>query len=161
MYNVLDVCRYIINYSNDKNYGISNLKLQKILYFVQAYFLACTDEHKPCFEERIEAWDFGPVVPDAYYEYKQYGSADIPKITSCIRFNPKNIWDSEVVDYNDNIISPKDRENINKTVDKFSDYTATTLVTITHHQAPWKDAYCQGQNNIITHEAIRRYFING
>ena len=29
MYNVLDVCRYVINYSNDKDYGISNLKLQK------------------------------------------------------------------------------------------------------------------------------------
>ena len=42
MYNALDVSRYIINYSNDKNYGISNLKLQKILYFVQAYFLTST-----------------------------------------------------------------------------------------------------------------------
>lgn len=38
-YNVLTVCRHIINFSNEKDYGISNLKLQKILYFVQAYFL--------------------------------------------------------------------------------------------------------------------------
>ena len=38
MNNVLDVCRYIINYSNKKDYGISNLKLQKILYFIQAFF---------------------------------------------------------------------------------------------------------------------------
>ena len=37
MYNVLDVCRHVINYSNEKDYGISNLKLQKILYFIQAY----------------------------------------------------------------------------------------------------------------------------
>lgn len=37
-YDVLDTSRYIIGYSNIKNYGISNLKLQKILYFVQAFF---------------------------------------------------------------------------------------------------------------------------
>lgn len=54
-YNVLDVCRYVINYSNDKDYGISNLKLQKILYFIQAYFLISAN--KKCFEEKIEAWD--------------------------------------------------------------------------------------------------------
>ena len=63
-YNVLDISRYIINYSNVKDYGISNLKLQKILYFVQAYFLIETGS--PCFKEKIEAWDFGPVVPKAY-----------------------------------------------------------------------------------------------
>ena len=38
-YNVLDVCRHVINYSNEHDYGISNLKLQKVLYFIQAYFL--------------------------------------------------------------------------------------------------------------------------
>ena len=38
-YKVLDVCKYVIDYSNEKEYGISNLKLQKILYFIQAYFL--------------------------------------------------------------------------------------------------------------------------
>ena len=38
MYDVLEVSKYIINYSNEKQYGISNLKLQKILYLVQAFF---------------------------------------------------------------------------------------------------------------------------
>lgn len=38
-YDVLEVCRHVINYSNEKEYGISNLKLQKVLYFIQAYFL--------------------------------------------------------------------------------------------------------------------------
>ena len=38
-YNVLDVCRHVINYSNEQNYGISNLKLQKILYFIHNQML--------------------------------------------------------------------------------------------------------------------------
>lgn len=53
MYNVLDVCRYVINYSNDKDYDISNLKLQKLLYFIQAYFLI--NKNETCFNETIEA----------------------------------------------------------------------------------------------------------
>ena len=77
-YNVLTVCRHIIKFSNEKDYGISNLKLQKILYFVQAYFLLKKDDHSPCFAEKIEAWDFGPVVPEAYREYERFGSGDIP-----------------------------------------------------------------------------------
>ena len=79
IYKVLDVSRHVINYSNTQDYGISNLKLQKILYFIQAFFLVSTPEQ--CFEEKIEAWDFGPVVPEAYREYKQYGSGDIPSIS--------------------------------------------------------------------------------
>ena len=64
-YKVLDVCRHVINYSNEHDYGISNLKLQKVLYFIQAYFLTKKKDHTPCFDEKIEAWDFGPVVPEA------------------------------------------------------------------------------------------------
>ena len=56
-YKVLDVCRHVINYSNEHDYGISNLKLQKVLYFIQAYFLTKKKDHTPCFDEKIEAWD--------------------------------------------------------------------------------------------------------
>ena len=69
-YNVLDVSRYIINYCNENYYLISNLKLQKILYFVQAFFLEAKNEE--CFREEIESWDFGPVVPEVYREYRKY-----------------------------------------------------------------------------------------
>jgi len=83
-YHVLDICRHVINYSNERDYGISNLKLQKVLYCVQAYFLTNEKDHALCFDEKIEAWDFGSVVPEAYYEYGQYRSGDIPTIESYI-----------------------------------------------------------------------------
>ena len=75
MYDVQDVAEYVIVYSKYKDCGISNLKLQKILYLVQAYFLIQTKN--PCFLEDIEAWDFGPVIPEVYRKYKQFGGADI------------------------------------------------------------------------------------
>ena len=155
-YMVLDVCRHVINYSNKKDYGISNLKLQKILYFIQAYFLIKTSNQ--CFRERIEAWDFGPVVPEAYKEYKQFGSGDIPSVLQIVNFDENNIWDSEIKRYYDDVISNADKKLIEAVVDKYSDYSATDLVAITHRQAPWKNAYKRGQNNEITVTALKEYF---
>lgn len=45
MYDVQDVAEYVITYSEVKDYGISNLKLQKILYLIQAYSLIHTKSH--------------------------------------------------------------------------------------------------------------------
>ena len=157
-YNVIDVCRHIINYSIVHDYGVYNLKLQKLLYFIQAYFLTNKKDSSPCFDEKIEAWDFGPVVPDAYHEYKQYGSGDIPSIESYILFDTDNIWNSERVSFVDNIIKDEDKLLIDKVVDKFADYSATDLVSLTHRQSPWIDAYVPHQNNEITIDAIREYF---
>lgn len=156
--NVLDVCRYVINYSNDENYGISNLKLQKILYFIQAYFLSYTEQKEPCFSEKIEAWDFGPVVPKAYHEFKQYGSGDIPKISSYIEYEDDDIWNVERKAFDENCIDKEKREIINQIVDRFSEYTATDLVELTHNQDPWKNSYEKYMNNEITNESIRGYF---
>ena len=161
MYKVLDVCRFVINYSNDSNYGISNLKLQKILYFIQAYFLINTDDKTPCFSEKIEAWEFGPVVPEAYNEYKQYGGTNIPYIKTYFVVDKDNIWDSYRENYDDSIIKESDKKMIRDVVDKFSDYSATYLVTLTHNQSPWKDAYVPYMNNEITVDAIRDYFDEG
>lgn len=157
-YDVLDVSRYVINYSNDKEYGISNLKLQKILYFIQAYFLTNEPKGSACFNDKIEAWDFGPVVPRAYQEYKQYGSTNIPNMSSFIDFDDNNIWKSERKYFDSSVILMEHRNMINAVVDKFANYSATDLVTLTHKQAPWKNAYVPHMNNEITISAIREYF---
>ena len=113
-YDVLEVCRHVINYSNEQDYGISNLKLQKVLYFIQAYFLIDKTKNAPCFDDKIEAWNFGPVVPTAYHEYKQYGSGDIPTIESYILFDTDDIWNTERVKFNDDVITDEDKNRINK-----------------------------------------------
>lgn len=156
---VLDVARYIINYSNEKNYSISNLKLQKLLYFVQAYYLAFTSSHEPCFSDEIEAWDFGPVVPSAYHEFKSFGGGDIPPVMTYYKLDTKdNLWSIREVRFDGDCISENDKKLINDIVDKFSAYSASDLVQLTHNQAPWKKAYRSRQNAVITQEAIRGYF---
>ncbi len=145
-YPVRDVSHYIIVYSNKKDYGVSNLKLQKLLYFVQAFFLI--NDCPPCFDEKIEAWDFGPVVPEIYREYKRYGGMDIPTIDYYVKFEKKNIWNTERIYYED-IISDDDKEMIQAVVDKFAHCSATFLVNLTHNQDPWINAYVNGQRILM------------
>lgn len=144
MYRALSVARYIIERCHSQNRSISNLKLQKILYFVQAEFLVSRGQ--PCFVEQIEAWDFGPVVPEVYQQYKIFGSSNIPVFGRLV--NP-------VVIRND------DQELINEIVDECARYSASALVDITHHQSPWLDAYVPGYNNVISQNSIRDYFAEG
>ena len=67
MYNVLDISKYVINYSHDIGASITNLKLQKILYYIQAAFLV--NKQEKCFAEPIVAWEFGPVSVETYNQY--------------------------------------------------------------------------------------------
>lgn len=140
MYSADSVARYLIMRCNQMNVPISNLKLQKILYFVQAEFLVV--KGMPCFPEKIEAWDFGPVVPDVYHKYKVYGSANIPYVGDTI-FCPFSLEDKDLI------------EGI---ITECSKYSASMLVEITHAQDPWKAAYQVGRNTEISHNSIKKYF---
>ena len=141
MYSAIDVAEYIVEYCNAHNYGVSNLKLQKLLYFVQAYFLIASQN--ACFYEEIEAWDFGPVVPSVYSKFKQFGSTDIPKMPNLYLYS---------------VILEQDKKLINAVIEKFRGYTSTDLVRLTHNQDTWRNAHAKGYNGIITKEAIRSYF---
>ncbi len=155
-YSALDIARYVINYSNGRNYGITNLKLQKVLYFIQARFLV---EGEPCFFEKIEAWDYGPVVRDVYQEFKYYGGCNIPNQLEYEEFD-ENTWRLHSVKFNEEIIDQSDRKVINEIVDELSDLSANDLVMITHNQAPWKNAYKKNENNVIENDSIKNYFLN-
>lgn len=159
-YKAVDIAIYIVNYSNEKDYGISNLKLQKLLYFVQAYFLIKSKGKRYCFDDKIEAWSLGPVVPAAYHEFKIYGGCNIPKIESYIFYDTENILNSGRREFDDSVIRDKDKSWIKEVVDSFHNYTATDLVSITHKQAPWLNAYRKNQNNEITIDSLKEYFVN-
>ena len=72
-YNVNQVANWLIEKANNADNGdsITNLKLQKLLYYMQGYYLAVFG--KPLFEEDIEAWQYGPVVPKSYDKFSTYG----------------------------------------------------------------------------------------
>lgn len=139
LYDVLTIADYIIRRCSSEWYTVSNLKLQKLLYFVQAEFLVATG--KPCFREKIVAWDFGPVVPKVYREFCVYGSAHIPERTVTKPFLPKNT-----------------AELIDGIVFTCLPFSSSQLVEITQHQLPWAVAYAKGYGSEITNESILNFF---
>lgn len=75
MRSAMDVAKYIIDFNNRSDTPVSNIQLQKILYYVQMNFYGHLN--KPAFYEDIEAWRYGPVVRSVYDKYSVYGASDI------------------------------------------------------------------------------------
>lgn len=140
MYDALTITNYIISYYKKRNYGVSNLKLQKILYFLQALFLI----KKDCelFDEEIEAWGFGPVIPSVYRKYMQFGCMNIP-----------------TKDIDEPFIDNETKTTIDSFLEKVKDMSSTYLTDITLHQKPWTQNYTKDEKEIIPKKEIQKYFL--
>ena len=77
MYTAMEIAVHVINYVKGQNGHISNLKLQKILYYIQAAFLC--ERGEVCFDEKILCWRHGPVVQSVYNKFSIYGGEEIPE----------------------------------------------------------------------------------
>lgn len=102
----LEVARYILTKSNKDGHPISNLQLQKMLYYIQYEFL--TNYEKSLFDDDFEAWKFGPVIPVVYYEYSHMGAfrigadyKDYDKILSEMRKDEIDMLNDIIVDKRD------------------------------------------------------------
>ena len=134
MCKAIDLSKYIIGLIE-----VDNLKLQKLLYYCQGIHLARIDE--PIFNDRIEAWTYGPVVPTVYRKYKKYGFETINEsITKKIEFKNKEL------------------ETIDMVLAYYGSFSGLELVARTHSESPWINAFKKSQNNEITKEAMKEYF---
>lgn len=143
MYSANNVANYILCYYNRQDDWISNLKLQKILYFLQAAFLVVRDT--PLFSDPIKAVDWGTMVDNVYHNYKIFGGGSIP-----ILYEEKYPY----------YIDSEDKPLIDAVLDKFSDYTSTDLLNIIHNQKPWKMAYYRYNGCPISLFTLKEYFKN-
>jgi len=137
-YSALEIAKYVINHEHKENREITNLRLQKLLYFVQAKILVETGN--PCFDDEMVAWDYGPVVLAVYEEYCKYHSRPIDDTASI------SLTDTEIV------------KNIDEVLDYLGDTATFELVQITHAQTPWINARQRGKGAVISKESIREFF---
>jgi len=143
-YSAENVAKYLIFLAsksfvgdNKEREGITNLKLQKVLYFAQAYYLA--NFKKPLFKESIEAWKYGPVVPSLYHKLKRYKS------------------DSIITEKDESSISEEDKNILQQVWNIFGGYSTSRLVDIVHAHTPWKESF-ESDNKIISNKAIKEYY---
>ncbi len=140
MYKAIDIARYIICFANEKEIAITNLRLQKLLYYAQAWYLV--NFGKPLFEEKIEAWQFGPVIPAVYDEFKSFGRHPIELDSSSCK---KIIENEECINYLDEFC------------EQFLQYSTTDLVSMTHNEKPWIEAFKNHDNEIKTSVMLEYY----
>lgn len=120
------IADYVIWYANEiKDYSMNNLKLQKVLWFLQADSLLAFD--RELFYNDIEAWDFGPVVPDVYHRFKHIGTC--------------RILAGNEAEQSQFLIAKKDKNVINFLVEILKEYSSVGLTDMTMRQAPWKYYY--------------------
>lgn len=124
---------------NSQDYaGISNMKIQKMLYFAQGISVAFTG--KKLFSDKLYAWDHGPVVPNVYFAFKDYGPNSI---------NAKEMKN----DYQRllEIDSDKEtRELLTDIFDSLNNYSANVLRRISHDSnGPWARVYNPNSKELI------------
>ncbi len=79
MYNVIEVAKFVISYCTSMGTPVNNLQLQKILYYLQVYYLR---KGNSLFDADFYAWQHGPVVPEVYYMFSGYGASNIQYVYS-------------------------------------------------------------------------------
>ena len=120
--------------------GISHLKLQKLLYFAQAAHLSLWS--KTLFEDEIEAWLYGPVVPTVYQVLQDHGKQPFEKPLSQ-RY--KTVIDA----FTDRFLE--------QVWGIFGYHSARQLVFMTSEHEPWQEAY-KKQNRLITTAVLETYY---
>lgn len=141
-YNVLDIANKLLWNAESSSGGeelMTNMKLQKMLYYQQGFHLAYFGT--PLFEEDIEAWMYGPVVPTVYDHFKEFGRKGIaPDKESKFTFKDK-----------------KEEALFNEVCKIYGNYSAVGLMNMTHSESPWKST-TTGEGNIITTEKLTKFF---
>ena len=135
-YKALDIANKIIS-KTDLEHGdtISNLKLQKMMYYQQGFHLAYFGT--PLFDEEIVAWQYGPVVPSVYKEYKSFESNSISTSKEGIS------------------LSDDEEELFNNVYEEYNQFSAVALMKMTHEESPWKTTEI---NSVISRDKMMAFF---
>ena len=131
MYKAMELSTYIVSKCIKEDCPISNLQLQKVLYYIQKAFL---DRGDRAFSDNIEAWQFGPVVPNVYDHYCGYGA--MPISFSSIKYD----------------VAKEDKQLIDSIVESKRVLAPWDLVEETHKKGgAWDKTYKNGSGS---HEVI-------
>lgn len=135
----LQIAKYIIDFCTRCGNPISNLQLQKILYYIQLNFYR--NFQYLAFEDEIQAWSYGPVVPEVYHHFCSFGATRI-----C------SLYESER-----NIFSREEENLVNRVINVCSSLEPWELVERSHQiGSPWARVY-HGKAIDIPVEYIMEY----
>ena len=148
MHTSTQISDWILSKTNtDAGDTISPLKLQKLLYYCQAWNLTIFD--KALFCENIEAWAHGPVVPSQYARFADINRTDRIEISK--------------IDLSPAILDDNSDKLLNEVLYLYGEHSASYLEALTHQEDPWIKARngiksWERSNEVITHESMIEYY---
>lgn len=140
-YAARDIAKYFAECGENGFVPITPLKIQKMIYFAQGFYLALNNE--PLIKDDFQAWQYGPVVNNLYWELKTLGS----NIVSSAFFGKTEKIDDKTKVFLDQIW------------DFLKGYSAIELSKISHDpDGPWEKVYNKTPKGAISHDSMREYF---
>lgn len=143
MLSAMDVANFFIDFEDtETSDGMTNLRVNKLLYFAQGWSLVCLK--RGLFQDSIKAWKLGPVVEQVYQTFKPCG---------------KNRIDSILGDYSYEKFSDEELQLLIDIQREYGKYSTSALVDMTHEPSgPWSKYYVQDGNQTIPENEIETYF---
>lgn len=136
-----ELANYLVFLNQDNyEYGdvLTNLKIQKLLYYIQGFHLAFFDT--PIFDDKIVAWRYGPVVKEVYQKLRNYND-------SAVELDNEKIKTFSA--------TKEQKDLISSIFEQIGQYSAWKLVEMTHSEDPWKNA---ALNQEILQSELKAFF---
>lgn len=144
MYNCFDVANKLLEFAKEDGKGIDTMKLLKLTYIAHGYYLAFFD--KPLFKNSIQAWKYGPVIPELYHAIKPFKTGIV---------NPTVV---SLHSYED--IKKEDEKYLRAVWNHYKETSGIHLSNLTHQSGtPWANVYSEGIINIpIDNDIIKEHY---
>ena len=148
-YDALDIAKYIIRWCDKNGLRITNLQLQKILFFIQKESIR--KRGYGIFSNRIEAWQYGPVIPDVFYQFAGFGAMKLVLYEDLFSdVSPKDIIDD------------KSKEIIEEILREYIHVSPWDLVAKSHvSNGAWSNSISMGEKYPITDQDISHEILKG
>ena len=149
------IANLILDMADCRGVTVSNLALNKIVYFLHGIFLARFG--RPLIDAKIEAWQYGPVFREIYHQFKKFGDKPINERATVLNAESGEF---EVCSYN---LEQNEYEFLQDIAESYLKMRPSMLVELSHvRDGPWHNAwFYDGIVNPgmeITNESIEKYF---
>ncbi len=157
MYSAKSIANYFIQKAlqgSGRN-DLSPMKLQKLVYMAHGWHLAITG--KPLLDEQVSAWQYGPVIPSLYHEFKHYGNEPITCFATELADEQGFYFEPVPIPVNEMTVNILD-----KVCGVYGSLSAIQLSNMAHQpDTPWGQVWRESQGikeMNIPQEIIRQYF---
>ncbi len=158
MYPAVAIANYFLELAKKEHKDIDPLKLQKLVFIAHGWHLGIHEA--PLVKERVEAWEWGPVIPSVYHAFKHFGRRPVTEPGEDAEWNPLGSIEP---------IVPKVEESDRKTTDFLSEvwkiygkYSGIQLSNLTHEkESPWDKVRRANEDHrwlVIGDDIIQKYY---